>query len=54
MATIFDRLKEKLGERYKIKAIVHRTKPSFSLPAPQATVDDMVAACDIVLTGVGD
>jgi hypothetical protein len=45
---------ELLGERYKIKAVVHRTKPSFSLPAPQATIDEMAGACDIVLTGVGD
>jgi hypothetical protein len=33
---------------------VHRTKPSFSLPAPEATFDEMVEGCDAVLAGVGD
>ena len=45
---------ELLAERYGVKAIVHHTKPSFSLPAPDATFDEMVAECDAVLAGVGD
>jgi hypothetical protein len=45
---------ELLAERYGVKEIVHRTKPSFSLPAPDATFDEMVEGCDVVLAGVGD
>jgi hypothetical protein len=45
---------ELLAERFDVKAIVHRTKPSFSLPAPDATLDELVEGCDVVLAGVGD
>lgn len=45
---------ELLSDRYDVKAIVHHTKPSFSLPAPEPTVDEMVESCDAVLAGVGD
>ena len=45
---------ELLAERYEVKAMVHRTKPSFSLPAPEATIDELVESCDVVLAGVGD
>ncbi|HEU0074644.1 MAG TPA: hypothetical protein VFS30_11620 [Dehalococcoidia bacterium] len=45
---------ELLSERYGVKEIVHRTKPSFSLPAPDATFAEMVEGCDVVLAGVGD
>ncbi len=45
---------ELLSERYGVKAVVHHTKPSFSLPAPDATLDEMVEECDAVLAGVGD
>ena len=43
-----------LGERYKLKGVVHRKKPSFSHPVPQQTLDEMVEAADVVLAGVGD
>ncbi|HWO73343.1 MAG TPA: hypothetical protein VNN21_07270 [Dehalococcoidia bacterium] len=43
-----------LKERYAVKEIVHYKKPTFALPAPQATVDEMAQRCDVVLAGVGD
>lgn len=43
-----------LGQRYALKAVVIRTKPSFSVPAPAETVDEMAATCDVVIAGVGD
>jgi hypothetical protein len=43
-----------LRERYAISAVVHYKKPTFSLPAPESTVDEMVQHCDVVLAGVGD
>lgn len=43
-----------LQEQYNIASVVHRTKPSFSHPAPDDIVEEMVANCDIVIAGVGD
>jgi len=45
---------ELLAERYGIESLVHHTKPSFSLPAPEATFDELVENCVAVLAGVGD
>ena len=43
-----------LNERYKIVSTIHRTKPSFSHPAPAEIVDEMSKDCDVVIAGVGD
>lgn len=43
-----------LRGRYALEAIIARTKPSFSHPAPPALVDEMVKTCDVVIAGVGD
>jgi hypothetical protein len=43
-----------LREQYSIASVVHRTKPSFSHPAPDDIVEEMVASCDVVIAGVGD
>ena len=45
---------ELLAERYGAAGIVHRAKPNFSLPAPEATMQELLKQCDIVLAGVGD
>jgi hypothetical protein len=45
---------ELLAQRYNITAVTHREKPIFSRPAPLETVEELVAASDIVLAGVGD
>ena len=45
---------ELLSERYGVESVVHHTKPSFSLPAPEETFEKMVEECDVVLSGVGD
>ena len=43
-----------LKQQYNITSIVHRTKPSFSHPAPDEIVEEMAASCDVVIAGVGD
>jgi hypothetical protein len=43
-----------LNERYKIVSTIHRTKPSFSHPAPAEIVEEMSKDCDVVIAGVGD
>ncbi|MFW3169027.1 UGSC family (seleno)protein [Geodermatophilus sp. CPCC 206100] len=34
--------------------VLRRTKTAFALPLPEAALDELVAECDVVLTGVGD
>jgi hypothetical protein len=51
---ILNAIGDLLGERYNLKEVVSRRKPTFSQPAPQALVDEMVEKCDVVLAGVGD
>ena len=43
-----------LQQRYNVQSIVHHKKPSFSLPAPETKVQEMVDQCDVVIAGVGD
>jgi hypothetical protein len=43
-----------LRERYGVKEVIEVAKPTFSLPAPSALVDELAAKCDAIVTGVGD
>lgn len=43
-----------LQERYAIEAIVVRSKPTFSKPAPDEVVEELVNNSDVIVTGVGD
>ena len=45
---------ELLQQRYGAGPIIHRFKQNFSRPVPDETVEELAAACDLVLTGVGD
>ena len=45
---------ELLSQRFEVTDLVHRSKPNFSLPASEATFDELAASCDVVLAGVGD
>lgn len=45
---------ELLAQRYGLETVIVRTKPSFSLPAPAALVDELAANCQVVIAGVGD
>ena len=43
-----------LKERYAIESVFLRTKPTFSRPAPDALVEEVIVHSDVVITGVGD
>jgi hypothetical protein len=43
-----------LQERYGIETVVHERKGNFSLPAPDAVIEKIVASSDVVIAGVGD
>jgi hypothetical protein len=43
-----------LQERYALKSVFVRSKPSFGKPAPDEIVQEMVDRSDVIVTGVGD
>ena len=43
-----------LKEKYAVQSVFMRSKPSFSKPAPDELIDEIIQNADIVLTGVGD
>jgi hypothetical protein len=43
-----------LAERYALKSVFVRSKPSFGKPAPDDVVEEMLQNADVVLAGVGD
>lgn len=43
-----------LQERYALKSVFVRSKPSFGKPAPDNIVQEMVDNSDVIITGVGD
>ncbi len=51
---VLDAVGDLLKQRYDIKTVVHRTKPSFSHPAPEALFEELIESCDVVIAGVGD
>jgi hypothetical protein len=43
-----------LKERYALESVFMRSKPTFSKPAPDELIDEMVENADVIVTGVGD
>jgi hypothetical protein len=43
-----------LKERYALGSVFMRSKPTFSKPAPDELVSEMVQNADVIVTGVGD
>lgn len=43
-----------LAEKYAVQSVFMRSKPTFSKPAPDELIDEIVKNADVVLTGVGD
>ena len=50
-----DHLERLLKERFGVSGIVRAMKPSFSKPAPDTVIDDLVASrCDAVIEALAD
>jgi hypothetical protein len=45
---------ELLQEKYAVKSVFMRSKPTFSKPASEELIDEVIQNADVVLTGVGD
>src|SRR5438105_14490528 len=43
-----------LRERYAVESVFVRSKPTFSKPAPDEIVEEMLHNSDVIVTGVGD
>jgi len=43
-----------LKQRYAIESVTVRSKPTFSKPAPDDIVDQLIRGSDVIVTGVGD
>jgi hypothetical protein len=43
-----------LKERYAIQSVLVRSKPTFSKPASDELVNELVDNSDVIVTGVGD
>jgi hypothetical protein len=43
-----------LKERYAVESVFMRSKPTFSKPAPDELVVEMLENSDVIVTGVGD
>ncbi len=51
---LFARLEELLRQKYEITNIMHRRKPTASVPATKQDVDELAASCHAVVVGLGD
>ncbi len=43
-----------LKEHYAIDSVIVRSKPTFSKPAPDEIVEELIRGADVIVTGVGD
>jgi hypothetical protein len=54
-SVFLDRLESLLRERYGVASVVRAMKPTFTKPAPEAVIDQLLAArCDAVIEALAD
>jgi hypothetical protein len=53
-APFLDEIGRLLVQQHGAKATMARTKVNFAAPAPEELVKEMQAACDVIVTGIGD
>ncbi len=51
---LFSRLEELLRQKYEITSVMHRRKPTASIPAETQAVEELAAGVDAVVVGLGD
>jgi hypothetical protein len=51
--SMFQALAKLLGEKFHAREIVFRTKPTHMQGAPKPIMEEMLARCDAVITGLG-
>jgi hypothetical protein len=53
-APFLDEIGRLLVQQHGARAAMARTKVNFAAPAPDELVKEMQAACDVIVTGIGD
>jgi hypothetical protein len=54
-SVFLDRLESLLRESYGVASVVRAMKPTFTKPAPEAVIDQLLAArCDAVIEALAD
>jgi hypothetical protein len=48
------RLEELLTQRYQVKEVLHRRKPTYTRPAPQALQEELASRCDVIIEALAD
>ena len=51
---LFERLEKLLREKYEIADVIHRRKPTASLPATDSVLDELVESVQAVIVGLAD
>jgi hypothetical protein len=51
--TMLQELAKLLEEKYHVREVVFRTKPSHMQAAPEPILKEIVSRCDAVITGLG-
>ena len=51
---LVDDLAALLTSQYGVRRVITRRKPSASIPATPAVVEELAGECDVVITGSGD
>ena len=53
-SVLADELGELLMHKYGVARVIKRRKPSASVPAKPEVIEELSAACDVVIAGSGD
>ena len=51
---LFERLEKLLREKYEISEVVYKRKPTASLPATEAVIDELAQSVQAVIVGLAD
>ena len=53
-SNLIDAISQNLIERYGVREVIRKRKPMASMPAAAADMRDLIARCDLIITGSGD
>jgi hypothetical protein len=48
------RLEELLTERYRVKDVLHRRKPTDTAPAPPSLREELASRCEVIIEALAD
>ncbi|SRR6266545_4903113 len=48
------RLEELLRQRYGVTEVLHRRKPTYTRPAPEALREELASRCEVIIEALAD